>query len=197
MIIYVTRPDNHELVMGGTRSLKMWAECPDFHHHPELAQPLDPDDPKRWIDRGWAVGRCTSNQPFKPLFKQDEALAENAWNLIAWSACPKPITLEGWKEWAGYEEPGQDEGFEYDNWSNLMWHRNSSSDLASNIHHKRFLLQVNLRTNECEIIVPRVFIYNCTSTTQASTITPILTQDIDPELAVRRYYACPGHDLPL
>lgn len=39
MIIYLTKPECHECVMGGLRHVKMWAEEPHYHHYPENSNP--------------------------------------------------------------------------------------------------------------------------------------------------------------
>jgi len=200
MIVYVTRPDNHELVMGGWRSVKVWVEKPSYYHTPlgGFSPPRDNIN-ATFQDTGWAVD-CERNrsQKFKPLVKQDAVLENNAWALIAWSACPRSVSFKDWATWADFIEDPNDP-FSYSNWENLMWHRTRDSDLMSNLHYKRFLMQVNLRTNECEIVIPTVHIYHVGKPYyDKSSSETIQTQDITIELATRTNYECPelNNDLP-
>lgn len=201
MIVYVTRPDNHELVMGGWRSVRVWVEKPDFYHTPDAGKydPLRSENPAaRFRDIGWAVEHEPRSLRFKPLTKQDPVLEQNAWALTAWSACPRGVTFEDWEDWADQTDaPGEE--FAYSNWQNLMWHRTRDSDLASNVHHKRFLMEVNLRTNECKLVVPKVHIYHVGQPLHNVTShETIETQDISIELATRTLYKCPelADDIP-
>ena len=47
------------------------------------------------------------------------------------------------------------------NFSNLLWHRpyGKEADANCNLNHKRFLLSVNLRTNDIELIQPHIHWY--------------------------------------
>lgn len=199
MIVYVTRPDNHELVMGGWRSVRVWIEKPSYYHTPAGGySPPRHNEKATFQDAGWCVEHEPRSLKFKPLAKQDPVLEQNAWSLIAWSACPRAVTFERWEEWADLsDKPGEE--FAYTNWQNLMYHRSQDSDLASNVHYKRFLMGVNLRTNECRMIVPKVHIYHVGQPLhQVTSHETIETQDITLELATRTYYECPEleNDIP-
>ncbi len=190
MIVYVTRPNNHELVMGGWRSVNVWLEKPSFYHTPKGGfTPLRDFKKSVCRDIGWAVEYENRSLKFKPIVKQDPALEQAAWDLIAWSACPQGVTLEGYEAW-GNARP--EAGCEYTNWENLMWHRAQDSDLAANVHYKRFLMSVNLKTNECKLLVPEVHIFRIGQPLHnPASHEKIETQNISVELATRTYYECP------
>lgn len=194
MIVYVTRPDNHELVMGGYRHVVVWTEKPDYYHYPVRYHSTDRSNPRlRYIDRGWAFHLDRkSNAPFKPLAEQDAQLSDNAWNLLAWSACPKGVDLDGWVQWARQVVP-QDDGsvqdpeFARDNWSGLLHCGRGDSNLVSNVHHRRFLMRVNLRTTECGLVVPRVHYFGDLPSED--------TQTIEEPFLSRHLFACPEWDI--
>lgn len=197
MIFYVTKPDNHELVMGGWRSVKLWTDKPAFQHFPVgghspiSSKPEDQD--KTYQDVGWTVngyGRGSYSARIKPIIKQDAQLEQIIWDNLCWSACPKGISMADSLTWTQQESetPGRT------NWESLLWHVGKESDIKSNIHHKRFLLEVNIRTNECKIIKPTVYTYQMNSWLDHDTIEE--THEISDDLANRTYYACPSQDIP-
>jgi hypothetical protein len=181
--------------------VRVWTKKPDFHHTPVGGfNPLPHEDPRAtYRDQGWGSNRVNHGQPFKPLTKQDKDLEQNAWNLVAWSACAKGVQLEDWQTWA-HTMPLNDDGTEqdptwgYDNWSNLMFHRTRDSDLTSNVHYKRFLMEVNLKTAECKIIVPRVHWYDPENKSLGGTYHSAETQEISHDFATRLNYAIAEDD---
>lgn len=193
MIGYVTRPDNHEVIMGGWRSFIFWTDEPHFYHWPVRGwQPMQHEDQSAvFFDRGWAFkGDRKSGCRVKPLFKQNETLNTNAWRLSLWACIPKSanVELNDTFTWADTLLPGEDPNSEFHktNSDNLMWHYGGDTDFASNVHFKRFLMKVNLITGDCALIIPTVHFYDGRKTVQ--------TQDIEFEYAKRTNYPCPEMD---
>ncbi len=179
--------------MGGWRSVRVWIEKPAYYHTPEGGFTPRQNKNAKFQDIGWAVESEQRSLKFKSLVKQDAELEKIAWSLIAWSACSNNVKFEEWEKWADKVEVL--DGLNYTNWENLMFHRTRDSDLSANVHHKRFLMQVNLRTNECKIITPTVHIFHVGKPFhQPSSHETIETQDITIDLATRRYYECPELD---
>lgn len=186
MLVYVTKPDNHELVMGGWRSCRVWTEKPAYHHVPVRAyQPVDPTSDKVFIDLGWAYhGDRQHSCPFKPLVRQSEALEENAWRVVVWSCTPKAEKLKvqdafNWADAESKDHPGNT------NWQALMYHIGGETDQFSLVHHKRFLMEVNLITGQCGLVAPRVFFFEGEHED---------TLEIHEPYMSRRNYACPDID---
>lgn len=193
MIVFCTRPENHEVVMGGWRSVIVWTDVPHFHHWPVGGyQPMSGTDPKAtYMDRGWAYkGDHRSGCRFKPLAEQNPVLEENAWKLIFWSCIPKKanIQVENAFEWGDTLLPGEDINNEFHrtNRDNLLYHVGGNTDIGANVHYKRFLMKVNLLTAECKVITPKVHFYDGNRTAE--------TQEIDEYYGNRRNYSCPEMD---
>ena len=163
MLVYITKPIVHECIMGGFRSLALWTDMPHYHHYPSRINSLK-ENVKEYVDRGWGHGHRNHPSPAKPILKQDEDLAEKVWNQITWSCCPKGISFEEHIAWCNTPVPeGDNSLFEpYTNLENLLYHRPNGklADIKCNINYKRFLLEVNLRTNEVKILTPRVHWYD-------------------------------------
>jgi hypothetical protein len=179
--------------MGGWRSVVLWTDQPHYHHWPVGGyRPLHGTDSKAtYTDRGWAYkGERKSNCRAKPLVCQNEILEEDAWKLILWSCIPKTenVTLDDTFKWANKLLPGEDEKnqFHRTNRCTLLWHIGGNTDINSNVHYRRFLMEVNLVTAECKIIVPKVHFYDTNNSVE--------TQDISEDHANRLNYACPERD---
>ena len=190
MLVYVTRPPSYEVIMGGWRSVPVWTDEPHFHHWPVGGwRPMKSEDPKAtFYDRGWAYkGDRQSNCRFKPLVEQNAALEETAWRLMLWSCIPKHenVSLEDTLAWIDTPLPGEDPANEFcaRNYDKLMSRNGMNSESLAQVHHKRFLMEVNLISAECKIIVPTVHFYEGPKT--------VKTQDIEEPYASRRNYACP------
>ena len=193
MIVYITRPENHEVVMGGWRNVILWTDEPHYHHWPMNGyRPMDTDSKATYYDRGWAYnGDRTANCRAKPLLKQNADLELNAWRLTLWSCIPKEanIALEDTFEWCDTLLPGEDPANEFrkTNIDMLLFHYRCYTDEQANVHFKRFLMEVNLITAECKLIVPQVHIYGKDPKTER-------TQNIEEPYASRINYECPEMD---
>lgn len=179
--------------MGGWRHFLLWTDKPHYHHWPvDGYRPMrDTDHKATYTDRGWAYnGDRKSGCRVKPLVKQNPQLQSNAWKLAFWSCIPKTenVSLEDTFKWADTLLPGEDSSKEFHrtNSDTLMWHVGGESDSNANVHYRRFLMEVNLITAECKIVVPRVHFYDTNSTLD--------TQDIDEHYGSRQNYCCPQMD---
>lgn len=196
MIVYVTRPYNHEVAMGGWRDFIVWTEEPHFHHFAVKSDPLPQfleQNPKAWWkDRGWTAGGrgIKSNARFKPLVRQDSTLEENAWQLVIWACAPKSanLSISDAAKWSCIPLPGEDPDSEWckTNWDTLLYHHNTNSDAQSNVHHRRFLMKVNLVTRECELIDPMVHFY---PTQTDERVVSVRTKSIEEPYMSRTYFA--------
>jgi len=154
MLFYITKPDVHECVMGGFRHVNLWTSQPSYHHYPIAYNGLH--DRKEFQDKGWCVNFEPDFASAKPILKQDEDLAEKVWSLMRWSCCPTGVSFESHIEWCDTKTEN-----DYDNWSELLYHRTygREADANANINFKRFLLEINVRTNEVKVITPAVHWY--------------------------------------
>ena len=163
MLVYITRPIVHECIMGGFRSLSLWTKVPHYHHYPRRLS-SSKENINEYVDRGWGDGHRSACAPAKPLLEQDEELAEKVWNQITWSCCPKGISFEEHIAWCNTPvlEYNNLPLASYTNLEDLLYHRPEGklADVKSNINYKRFLLEVNLRTNEVKILTPYVHWYD-------------------------------------
>jgi hypothetical protein len=189
MLCYVTRPCNHEIVMGGWRHVHLWTEKPHYYHWPvDGYQPMKGTDPKAtYKDRGWAIGDDSQLWcRVKPLIRQNPLLEENAWKLVIWSCIPKSenVIPENAFEWADTLCPGHKRSDEFHdtNIRTLLYHISGNTDFASNVHYRRFLMEMNLVTTECKIVIPRVHFYD--------TDESIDTQEITEYYSDRQNYQC-------
>jgi hypothetical protein len=186
MLVYLTKPDNHELVIGGWRSVRVWTDKPSFYHIPTRGYaPIDSSSNEIFVDIGWAHhGDRKDSCAFKPLAKQNAILEENAWKLLTWSCTPKAEKLHvdqahDWTAQESKQHPGNT------NWQALMYHIGGETDQFSLVHHKRLLIEANLVTGECRLTVPRVFYFHGSHED---------TLDIWEPYTSRRNYACPEID---
>lgn len=196
MLVYITRPNNHEVAMGGWRDVKLWTDKPDYQHWPVRGRKSRPDSDEKAIytDVGWT---CRSNLycRAKPLVDQNASLEENAWKLIFWSCIPKEanIKVEDALEWGNTLLDGEDinDEFHRTNRCTLLHHIGGKTEHKSNVHSKRFLMEVNIVTTECKIITPSVHFFDGNKT--------VITQEIDEYYSNRYKYACPemDTDIPL
>jgi hypothetical protein len=175
--------------MGGFREVIVWTDMPHFYHWPDSCFAQD-DGIVLYRDRGWAYnGDRKSNCRFKPLAEQDDELSSIVWKHIMWSCAPKSanVTVDTVGAWAS-ELLNKDRADYRTNWCLLLNSSYGSTDLKSNVHYKRFLLEVNLITRECKLLTPRVHIYGAEKCSTVDTI------DITEELSSRTSYACPELD---
>jgi len=136
MLVYITRPTASSVYMGGKRHLLLWVERPWYDHRPRF-------DGELWVDTGWQ-GPFSQGAYARDLLKQDEALLDAVMTQVVLSLRPKGTTPEEGLKWAE----------SLDNWRSLM----DEPDWEGRCHlcHKRFLLQVNLRTNQVGLVTPHV-----------------------------------------
>lgn len=193
MLVYVTRPNNHEVIMGGWRGVPVWTDIPHYYHWPEKGwAPMPGEDQTAvYYDRGWrARGYNRSGCRFKPLAAQNSVLEGNAWQLLLWSCLPKTaeVQLQDTFEWCDTLLPDESENdpFCRTNIDTLLYHVGGATDLAANVHYKRFLMEVNLITGECKLLVPRVHFYDGNKTVE--------TMEIEEPYASRTNYAVPEMD---
>lgn len=181
LLVYITRPDAYEIYMGGKRDLRVWLEKPYYSHQSRTSGLRD----DQFVDDGWRAAFATG-QKAKLLFEQDKQLLDVVWPHIFLSICPKGMTYEEGKVWADAPSP-TDEDPEDTNYRLLFSDREWEG--KCNTSHKRFLLELDLRTYEVKRIKPGVslrFEHGWT-----------YTDEIDAKLAVE-YYHGPGDtdDIP-
>ena len=160
MLIYITKPIVHECIMGGFRSVSLWTKPPHYDHYPIMTRISGDKEEKLFVDRGWGIKGSRCSAPAKPFLEQDEVLATKVWEQIVWSCCPKEVSFENHIQWCNQMAPGQNP-YQEDNFSNMLYHNPEGikADIKSNINYKRFVLEVNVRTNEVKIITPTVHWY--------------------------------------
>ncbi len=149
MIVYITRPEAYEIFMGGKRSVLMWVQEPYYSHVSRSNNILNE---VRYVDRGW-YSPHTHGVLARFILKQDDALLEAVWKEIFWSVCPKGMTYEEGVEWANTVVKDDPE-FPLTNYHSLT--DDKEWEGKCNVCHKRFLLEVNLRTNEVKRTMPGV-----------------------------------------
>ena len=149
MIIYITRPNAHEIYMGGIRSLMMWVQEPSYSHS-SLANELGSET--RYVDQGWSAPH-SSGVLARYLLKQDEDLLSAVWKEVFTSLCPSGMSYDAGVKWANVVVK-PDVEFEITNYHQLSDDR--EWEAKCNVCNKRFLLEVNLRTCEVKRIPPLV-----------------------------------------
>lgn len=191
MIVYVTRPDNHEVRMGGLRHVEVWVDKPYYSHVPTRRS----DGTGKALifkETGWRdQTMASSGMRFKALAEQDPVLLDKAWRLISWATIPRSemVHLADTFEWLDKPLPGEDPQKEFykTNGCSLLHHYGGQPiEANANVHHKRFLMQVNLVTRECQLLAPRVIFYDRD---------PQETLDIEEPFASRVYFDDPQYEL--
>ena len=160
MLIYITKPLVHECIMGGFRSVSLWTKPPHYDHYPLITRLSSDKEEKLFVDRGWGIKGSRSCAHAKPFLEQDEELATKVWEQIVWSCCPKGVSFENHIDWCNQIALGENR-YQEDNFSNMLYYNAEGikADIKSNINYKRFVLEVNVRTNEVKIITPTVHWY--------------------------------------
>lgn len=149
LIVYMTRPEAYEVFMGGKRDIRMWVQEPAYSH---ASRSYEVVGKQRYVDRGWHAPH-TSGVLARDLLKQDKELLEAVWKEIFWSILPQGMTYEDGYEWADtITKP--DPEFPVTNYHLLT--DDKEWEGKCNVCHKRFLLKVDLRSNQVERVIPHV-----------------------------------------
>ncbi len=171
--VYITRPDAYEIYMGGKRDLRVWLEKPYYSHQ---SRTHELHNEVRYVDDGWRAAFSTGAR-FKLLFEQDRRLLDVVWPLVFLSVCLKGMTYEEGEKWANTPDPTPEDPED-------TLYRQLFSDKEwegkCNTSHKRFLLELDLRTYEVQRIKPGVSLRFESGWT--------FTDEIDPKLAVEYFH---------
>ncbi|MDU8351161.1 hypothetical protein RYA05_04530 [Pseudomonas syringae pv. actinidiae] len=146
MKVWITKPDAHEVYMGGMRRVQLWVQPPAFDHRPLIGEfeLYDPKSNKRFAsvfrERGWRAQ--TTSTGAKAFLKQDPDLMNSVW-LKIYESCvladdPDPLN----------------KSMDYDEYSRLI---ERGYDMLCCYHWKRWLLEVDIRTSETKVIEPWVY----------------------------------------
>jgi hypothetical protein len=130
-----------------------------------------------YTDIGWIAVHSTG-QKAKLLLKQDKKLREIVWHEVFLSLCPQGMTYEQGVEWAdtAVKTDNSDDDVLYD-----LALKDKEWEANCNTCHKRFLLQLNLRTYEAQRIVPEVALRHNHGLFH--------TDQIDARLAIEQYHS--------
>ena len=149
--VWITRPDSHEILMGGDRHLKVWFNRPAYIHHPQTYETGRGE--YKFVDQGWRADSDDYGKDVKPLLKQDPELRKLIWQEVYLSVGPRGMSIpeiEAWEVIVTKPDPE----FPTTNWHNLTDDREWEG--KCNTCHKRFLLEVDLRSNTVKRIIPSV-----------------------------------------
>lgn len=143
MKVWITRPESDEVYMGGLRSVELWAEKPRYDHR--FISPLydyyEPNKETRafsvWKENGWYAQ--TGSVRAKKFLKQDQEVLKKVWSLIYASILPANHPTEKLTD-AEYEQ---------------MYHNEKYEGVCC-LSNKRFLLEINLATNNVYHVEPRL-----------------------------------------
>lgn len=197
--VWITRPDSHEVLMGGLRSVQLWVAEPMYCHLPEAQQMGGAGEAPRYTDHGW-LDRNTGSICAKALLKQDPELLSRVWDKIVWSCAPRGMGLQEAQHW-GVSPTEGDEDPPAKSAGRVGWHRLTDDlrwEARCNRSHKRLLIQVGLRSGLVECIVPRVQLRDdWTGGEKSSAPAMSRSLDISDDLAVEYWHAPNQHtDLP-
>lgn len=185
LYMYFTRPDAYEVYMGGKRSIRVWLQPPQYRH-----TATHEDYRGRYSERGWSYD-YDHGQSAKPLFKQDQQLLEVVWEKIVWSLLPKGMSYEEgliWTEQPDSDPPRKDSLYG-DVITNYHWlFEDRNWEAKCNLCHKRFVLQVDIRSLSCEFIEPLVELPNVHGW--------VKTSEISAHLATRYWVPQGDGDIP-
>lgn len=173
LLVYITRPYAYEIYMGGKRDLSVWLEKP-YYSHQSRSYELGTDT--YYVDIGWRSAFAT-RQRAKLLFEQDERLLEVIWPEVFLSICPKGMSYEEGKVWADTPDPSKDDP---DDTLYRALYEDKEWEGKCNTSHKRFLLEVDLRSYAVRRITPGVSLRNSHAWAY--------TDEIDPKLAVQHFH---------
>ena len=135
MKVWITRPYCPEVHAGGFRSVRLWTQKPIYDHR--LIKPYGSLHDREtgefvseiWLENGWySESGCVRAKPF---LKQDEAVKSAVWKLISQSVIPSTQPSD-------YRMSDQ----EYDALLNPEY------ELVCACHWKRFLLEIDLVSNQ-------------------------------------------------
>ena len=171
--VYITRPYAYEIYMGGKRDLRVWLEKPYYSHQ---SRSYELGSKTYYVDDGWRAA-FAAGQRFKMLIEQDEKLLEVVWPHVFLSICPKGMTYEEGKIWADTPDPTEEDPT--DTKYRLLF-SDKEWEGKCNTCHKRFLLELDLRTYEVQRINPGVGLRHSHGW--------VYTDEIDPKLAVEYYH---------
>lgn len=148
LTVWLTRPHAYEIYMGGDRHLELWLEKPCYMHTPNYTDGKWPDGSPRHVDAGWTSpnGSVTA----KSLLKQDNELYVKVWQQVLFSCAPRGHSFEESLIFCDSTEPV--DGSVAPHWRTL--YKDKEWEAQCNMSHKRFLLQIDLRSNEVERILP-------------------------------------------
>lgn len=146
MKVWITRPVSSEVHSGGLRSVRLWVERPRYDHRPltyefELLDSSGNYFATVYRELGWTTS--SGSVLAKSFLKQSPKVYAKICELIYYSTYPKsleysPNTRLSYKEYLRLQE------FEY--------------ELETNIHYKRFLAEIDLKSEECVIVHPEIVI---------------------------------------
>jgi hypothetical protein len=149
MKIWITRPSAYEVYMGGMRSVKFWVEKPRYDHRLKedevyLNESIPNDYLTVYREFGWSYGN-SFGIPAKSFLKQNNIILQKVWDEVVQSVCPKDIK-ENWVQWAD----------SLDNWHQLT--DDSEWEGKCQVAQKRFLLEVDIKTDMVERIKPEIVV---------------------------------------
>lgn len=149
--VWLTRPTAYEVYMGADRHFELWVEKPCYMHTPRANDMNWPSGLPRQVDAGWeAQSRSISA---KPLLKQDPDLRKKVWQQVLLSCAPRGMALEEAFVWADRAEAPADVDLSVEPyWRSLFMDRNWEA--KCNTSHKRFLLEIDVRLNTVNRILP-------------------------------------------
>lgn len=140
MKLWITRPRNQEVCLGGMRHVMLWVSEPTFDHRPikEAFELIDPVSGKFEgcvsAENGWfSRGDPTKAKHF---LKQDKQVYDQVWELIILSYTPPSCLGTGRPIYAGDGMINNDE-------VHRMGH-DSAYEMDCCTHWKRFLLEIDL-----------------------------------------------------
>lgn len=152
MKVWITRPESGEIYMGGYRSVEVWLEKPAYSHRPHPGHGRIPGNDNEIIfyDEGWTA-ESVSGVIAKRWLKQDKLLFDNVWKEIVLSTGPKGMLYEEVVQW--FDTPAN--AHLRNNYSQLV--NDVNWEAKCNTCHKRFLLEVDVRAQTIERIIPNVY----------------------------------------
>lgn len=136
--------------MGGDRKLQLWLEKPSYLHSPRSNDRNWPSGKPISVDMGWTAPSRSIEA--KPLINQDEALRKKIWEQVLLSCAPKGMaSVEQAIEFA-HSTAAVLNNDSSPTWRDLFTNRQWEDEC--NTAHKRFLLEIDLRSNHVQRIIP-------------------------------------------
>ena len=180
MKVWITRPQAYEVWMGGLRHVVAWLAEPSYSHQPHNHW-KDGRMATEFRDFGWFAGSSDSPTAAKPLLKQDEQLLGQVWEWLLWSIAPKGTDRRAaialWEDQVARLNDGRacHAGQDGSVAPGQGVYRDEDWEARCNLSHKRFLLEVDVRTNRCALRAPRVYCQDqpeCIGTHRRTTLVP-------------------------